>query len=120
VSASFDNSNKIPAAPGPNRVAITPQTTLGRWTLVMTLIAIASWWAFPRITGAYRDTFPITDTWIMPAILMVITDVAAALSVLAIWRNHERSILVLMAAGVMVPSALFVSLMVIGEGLAGV
>lgn len=74
------------------RFSIKPQTPLGWWGLFMTLISIAAWFTLPSITMTYRETYPITDTWVLPAIGMVLVDAAAVLNVLAVWRRRERSI----------------------------
>lgn len=120
MTGSVDNSNKMPATSGPNRLPFRPQTTLGVWALVFAALAIVSWFLLPLITVTYRDIYPVTDTWVMPAILTMLTDTAAVLSIWAVWRKHERAILSLLALGLMVPAALFTTFMVVGEGLAGV
>lgn len=72
------------------------------------------------ITMAFRTRYPITDTWVMPAIGLVLTDLAAVVSVLCVWRWRERSVLNVVAVVIIIPVALFVTFMVVGEGLAGV
>lgn len=118
MSGSFESPGRAPADPG--HTLFWPQTGLGRWALVMTVVAIASWFLLPLITVNFRDTYPITDTWVMPAILTLLTDTATALGIAAIWLRDERSVLTLAALCLMVPAALFVTAMVISEGLAGV
>lgn len=120
MSASFDGSNKVPMSSEPGRFPIKPQTTLGWWGLVITLISIAAWFVLPQITMTYHDTYPITDTWVMPVIGMVLVDAAVVLNILAVWRRRERSIAVIIALCLTVPAAVFFTLMVVGEGLAGV
>lgn len=120
MTSSVNNSNHLPVQPGPNRFPFRPQTPLGVWALVAAALAIASWFLLPLITITYRDVYPITDTWVMPAILTLLTDTAAVLNIWAVWRKRERSIPNLLALGLMVPAALFVTFMVVGEGLAGV
>jgi quinol-cytochrome oxidoreductase complex cytochrome b subunit len=120
MSASFDGSNKVPVSSGPGRFPIKPQTPLGWWGLVMTMISIAAWFVLPLITMTYRETYPITDTWVMPVIGMVLIDAAAVLNILAVWRQRERSIPVIIALCLTVPAATFFTLIVVGEGLSGV
>lgn len=120
MSASFDGSNKVPVSSEPGHFPIKPQTTLGWWGLVITLISIAAWFILPLITMTYRETYPITDTWVMPVIGMVLIDAAAVVNILAVWRCRERAIAVIIALCLAVPATVFVTLMVVGEGLAGV
>lgn len=92
---------------------------MGWWALGLAVIGIASWVVLPVITTIYRETYPITDTWIMPAIGTFPIDAAAVLSVLCVWRWRERSILNIIAAVLTVLMALFFTLMVVGESLGG-
>lgn len=71
------------------------------------------------ITMTFRETYPVTDTWVMPVIWLVLADVAAGFNVLCVWRWKERSVLNIVAAALTIPAALFVTVMVVGEGLAG-
>lgn len=72
------------------------------------------------ITMTFRETYPVTDTWVMPAIWLVLVDVAAGFNALCIWRWRERSVLNIIAVALIIPTALFVTIMVVGEGLGGV
>jgi hypothetical protein len=100
--------------------AMLPRTTIGRRALGLSAVAAASWVVLPIITIVFRHTYPITDTWVMPAIGTLLTDAAAILNVLATWRRGERSALSVVLAVLMVPIALFFTFMVVGEGLGGV
>jgi hypothetical protein len=97
-----------------------PNTRNSWWTLVASVIGIASWLVLPVITMKFRDIYPITDTWVMPAIGTLLIDMAAILNVIVIWRCKERSILNIIAAVLVIPMALFFTFFVIGEGLGGV
>jgi hypothetical protein len=76
--------------------------------------------SLPIITITFRDKYPVTDTWVMPAIGTVLIDLAAVFNVLCVWPWRERSVLNIIAAALTVPSALFFTFMVVGESLAGV
>jgi hypothetical protein len=65
----------------------------------------------------YRDSYPIVDTWVMPAVMTVLFDAAAILSVLAVWRGRERSVPSILTLVLIVPAALFVTMMVVGESI---
>ncbi|MFL7807425.1 MAG: hypothetical protein AB8I80_02280 [Anaerolineae bacterium] len=120
MSDSVDSPDQAPAPQARSRRAIVPSTPVGWWALGLTMVAIASWVALPLLTINFRETYPITDTWVMPAIALVLTDLAAVFNVLCVWPWRERSILNIVATVLMVPAALFVTFMVVGEGLAGV
>ncbi|TFD79867.1 hypothetical protein [Cryobacterium fucosi] len=78
------------------------------------MIGLASWLILPVVTTIFRETYPVTDTWVMPAIGTVRIDAAAVLNVLCVWLWRERSVLNVIALGVTVPLAL---VFVVGEGL---
>ena len=99
------------------RILGWPSTRLGWWTVAMAAVAVASFAGFPLITMAYRDAYPIVDTWVMPTALTVLVDAAAILSVLAVWHGRERSILNILTLVLTVPAALFTTMMVIGESM---
>ncbi|PKQ20098.1 MAG: hypothetical protein CVT66_06430, partial [Actinobacteria bacterium HGW-Actinobacteria-6] len=56
---------------------LTPDSPLGWWAIGLAVLGLGSWIVLPMITIAFRETYPVTDTWVMPAILLVLTDVAA-------------------------------------------
>jgi hypothetical protein len=97
-----------------------PNIGISWWTLVASAIGIASWLILPVITIKFRDIYPITDTWVMPAIGTFLIDVATILNVIVIWRCKERSILNIIAAILVIPLALFFTFLVVGECLGGV
>jgi uncharacterized membrane protein len=117
--ASKAESDKMtkPASP-PRR--LLPKMAISWWALLASAVGIASWVVLPVITSVYRHTYPITDTWVMPAIGTVLIDVAAILNGLVIWRCGERSLSNIGAAVVVILMALLFTLMVVGESLAGV
>jgi hypothetical protein len=76
--------------------------------------------ALPIITITFRDKYPVTDTWVMPAIGVVLIDLAAVFNILCVWPWRERSVLNIVAAVLTITSALFFTFMVVGESLTGV
>jgi hypothetical protein len=96
-----------------------PNIGISWWTLVASAVGIASWLILPVITMKLRDIYPITNTWVMPAIGTFLIDVAAILNIIVIWRCKERSILNIIAAILVIPMALFFTFFVVGEGLGG-
>ena len=98
---------------------ILPSTAIGWWALGVSAAGMASWVVLPVITTTFRDVYPITDTWVMPATGVALIDAAAILNVLALWRWRERSLPNIVAAILAIPMALFFTFMVVGEGLAG-
>jgi hypothetical protein len=113
-------SDQTPHTENRRRIAILPKTRFGWWALILTVIVLAVCAALPIITINFRDKYPITDTWVMPVIGTVLIDIAAVFNILCIWRWRERSVLNIVTAVLTIPTALFFTFMVIGEGLAGV
>jgi hypothetical protein len=86
---------------------------------VAAVIGLGSWIVLPLITTLFRETFPITDTYVMPVIGSVLIAIAAVLNVIALWPARQRNVLNLLATILTVPAALFFLTFVIGEGVAG-
>ena len=104
----------------PRTRQMLPRSAVGWWALVLSALGLSAWVVLPMVTVAFRETYPITDTALMPVTGTVLIDVAAALNVLCIWRFRERSVLNIIAGVLTVLAALFFTFMVVGEGLAGV
>lgn len=98
---------------------VIPSTAVGWWALGLSALGLGAWIVLPMITMTFRTRYPITDTWVMPAIGLALTDLAAVVSALCVWRRRERSVLNVVAIILIIPAALFVTLVVVGEGLAG-
>ena len=120
MSDPFDDSRQAQKAGNRKRISVLPKTKAGRWALILTVIIIAVCVSLPVITINFRDRYPVTDTWVMPAIGTILIDLAAVFNVLCIWLWRERSILNILFVVLTVLSALFFTFMVIGECLSGV
>jgi hypothetical protein len=95
-------------------------TMLGGWVALGTAaVGLGSWIVLPVITSLFGDTYPVTDTFVMPVIGLVLTVVAAVVNVLAVGPGRQRSAVSIVAAGLTVGAALFFGFFVIGEGLGG-
>ena len=97
-----------------------PKSTLSWTAIALALVALASWVVFPLITIAYRETYPVVDTWIMPAIASVLVDAAAILCLGTVWLRRERSVLSIVVLVVTVLAGLFFTFIVVGEAIGGV
>jgi len=51
-----------------------PRSALGWIAIVLALVALASWVVFPVLTMAYREIYPVVDSWVMPAIATTLVD----------------------------------------------
>lgn len=91
-----------------------PTTPLGWWAVASTGFVVLLMLAFPLITVNYREVYPITDSWVMPAVLTLSVDAAAVLHVVAIWQKGERSNLSVVLAVITVSAALFFTFIAIG------
>jgi hypothetical protein len=96
-----------------------PRSGLGWTAIILALVALAAWVVFPVITTAYREKYPLVDTWVMPAIATVLVDAAAILSLAAVWRRRDRSVLNIIILVVTMLAGLFFTAMVVGEGITG-
>lgn len=105
--------------PAPARSHVAPDRPIGKWALWLTVAGLSAWVVLPVITTVFRETAPITDTWVMPVIGVVLIDVAAVFNLLCMFVWKERSLLNIIATVLTVPAAAFFTFMVVGEGLAG-
>lgn len=101
------------------RAAFWPQTSLGRAALVLAVAALASLFVFPVLTLTLRNTFPVVDTWLMPAILAALIAVAALCSVVAVWRRRERSTVSIIVLALATVGTLVAVLIFVGSALTG-
>lgn len=103
----------------PHRGHFWPASRRGWAAVAASLIGLGSWFVLPILTMTLRETFPITDTWVMPAVGLVLVLVAAVVDVLCLFVWRQRSVALWLLAALTVPFAVFATLMVVGEGLAG-
>jgi len=101
------------------RAALWPQTSAGRAALLLAVAALASLFLFPVLTVTLRSTFPVVDTWLMPAILAVLIAIAALCSVIAVWRQRERSTISIIVLGLTTLGTLVAVLVLVGGALTG-
>jgi uncharacterized membrane protein YvlD (DUF360 family) len=94
-----------------------PRSALGWIAIVLALVALASWVVFPVLTMAYRERYPVVDTWVMPAIATTLVDAAAILSLVTVWLRRERSVLNILTLVVTMLAGLFFTFMVVGEAI---
>ena len=113
----ISSQDSSPASSGTRR--FWPQTALGWASLFLTVIAFACLAIFPVITVHYRKTYPVVDTWVMPAAAAVLLDLAAVLNVVSFWRCHDRTLLVIAAMTATLVFGAFITIFLVGEGLAG-
>jgi hypothetical protein len=117
TNSEFPASAPPSGQPLRRRILVWPSKRLGWWAVAIAAVAVASFVVFPLITMAYRTAYPIVDTWVMPAAMAVLVDTAAILSVLAVWRGRERSVLSILTLVLIVLAALFTTMMVVGESI---
>lgn len=96
---------------------ILPQTPLSWFGIVLGMVALSSWVVFPLISVAYREQFPVVDTWVMPAVATALVDGAAILNGCALWFRRERSLLNMVMLIVTTLAGLFFTLLVVGEAI---
>jgi UDP-N-acetylmuramyl pentapeptide phosphotransferase/UDP-N-acetylglucosamine-1-phosphate transferase len=91
-----------------------PQTRAGVWAVLAGLMALSLWVILPMVTIAYREIYPITDSWVMPTIGGVVSIIVAALNVYVVWWRGQRAWLNLIAMVVLVVIALMSLLVLVG------
>jgi hypothetical protein len=92
-----------------------PRSTLGWIAIILGFVALASLVVFPVLTMAYREKYPVVDTWVMPAVATTLMDAAAILSLVTVWLRRERSVLSIVTLVVTMLAGLFFTFMVVGE-----
>jgi uncharacterized membrane protein len=98
---------------------ILPRTKVGWWAVGLAVIGIAAWFILPIITVNFRERYPVTDMWVMPAIGTVLIDVSAVFNLLCIWSWRNRSVVNIVFAVLTILMALIFTLIVVGETLSG-
>lgn len=96
-----------------------PTRPIGWIAVGAAVVGLGSWIVLPIITGVFGETYPVTDTFVMPLIGAVLLVIAAVLNPLAIWVWKQKNALNLIAMLLTVGAALFVLPFVIGEGISG-
>jgi len=119
--ALMSTSDVVPGARGtqPTGPRVVPSSATGWWATGLTVLGLAAWVILPIVTTLFRETYPLTDTVVMPVIGVVLIGAAAAFNLLSVLRWRQRSVLNIIAMAITVPAALFFTFMVVGEGLAG-
>jgi hypothetical protein len=108
-----------PRPPAPLGATMLP-TSRGGWAAVVAAaIGLGSWIVLPLVTSLFADEYPVTDTFVMPAIGLALTVVAAVVNVLVLWPGRQRSTLNVIATVLTVSATLFFGFFVVGEGLGG-
>ena len=104
----------------PKQRGFWPHEKSGKVALWFTFGAFLLWIILPMITGAFRETYPVTDTWVMPSIGVIGVAVAAAVNLFAYVVKRQRSAVNLTAMSITLCFTFFSALFLIGEGIAGV
>lgn len=97
-----------------------PHERPGKVALWFAVAAFLLWIVLPMITGAFRETVSVTDTWVMPFIGVVGVGIAAAVNLFTYVFNRQRSVTNVIAMSLTVSFTVFTATLLIGEGLAGV
>ncbi|MHB0975803.1 MAG: hypothetical protein ACYC1U_01255 [Candidatus Aquicultorales bacterium] len=105
--------------PGKRAGSTVPKTTLGWWALGVSAVGLSSWVVLPMLTMLFRETYPVTDTWIMPLIGTVLVGLAAVLNVLTLWKQRDRSVLNVVATILTLPIAVAAVLVLVGGVFGG-
>ena len=108
-----------PAEPKIEHHGIWPSTRLGWTAVVLTFVALGSWIVFPLLTVAYKDTYPVLDTWVLPVVAAAFMDAAAVASLLAVRLRGERSVMSIAALTVSLLAGVFVTISVVGGAFGG-
>lgn len=99
---------------------LLPTERPGKVSIWLSVIGFASWLVLPMITMFFRESAPITDTWVMPFIGVVLMLIAAVSNFITFVFMRQRSVLNVTVFSVTTVFAIFVTTFLVGEGLAGV
>jgi hypothetical protein len=96
-----------------------PLAPSGWIALGAAVVGLGSWIVLPIITTIFGTTYPVTDSYAMPVIGLVLVTLAATANVMILWLGRQRSVLNIIATTLTVCATLFFGIFVIGEGIAG-
>ena len=102
------------------QIRLWPTSRSGWLSLAAAAVGLGSWVVLPIITTVLRETYPVTDTVVMPIIGLVMVFLAAVINVLTFWLGKQRSASNIVAGVLTVGATLFFGVFLIGEGLGGV
>jgi hypothetical protein len=112
------------STPSPGRPTALPSpmwpTTRNGWlALAAAAVGLGSWIVLPIVTTLFRNTFPVTDTVVMPIVGLVLVVLATIVNVMTLWFGRQRSAMNIVATVLTVAATLFFGVFVIGKGLGG-
>ncbi|HEY3548617.1 MAG TPA: hypothetical protein VGK17_21290 [Propionicimonas sp.] len=115
------SSSSGPATGRPTRPQppLWPTAGIGWLALAAAAIGLGSWIVLPIVTTVFRDSYPVTDTVVMPIIGLALVVLAAIINVLTFWLGRQRSTVNTVAIVLTVAATVFFGVFVIGEGLGG-
>lgn len=117
--ASTPSPDSAPGRPTVPPSRIWPSARSGWLALAAAAVGLGSWIVLPIVTALCADTFPVTDTVVMPIIGLVLVTLAAIVNVMTLWLGRQRSAMSIVATVLTVAATLFFGVFVIGEGLGG-
>lgn len=82
-------------------------------------VGLGSWIVLPIVTCLFADTFPVTDTVVMPIVGLVLVTLPAIVNVLTLSLGRQRSVMNIVATVLTVAAPVFFEVFVIGEGFGG-
>ncbi|MCC6497042.1 MAG: hypothetical protein IT193_12390 [Propionibacteriaceae bacterium] len=116
---STSSSGSATGLPKASQPALWPTAGSGWLALAAAAVGLGSWIVLPIVTTVFRDSYPVTDTVVMPIIGLVLVVLAAITNVLTYWLGRQRSTLNTVAIVLTVAATAFFGIFVIGEGLGG-
>ena len=119
MSPSTSSPGSGPGRPTVPQTRLWPTARSGWLSLAATAVGLGSWIVLPIVTTVFRDTYPVTDTVVMPIMGLVLVLLAAIINVLTLWLGRQRSTLNIVATVLTVAATVFFGVFVIGEGLSG-
>lgn len=97
-----------------------PKERSGKFSLLIGVLAFGIGFLLPVITGIFGETYPITDSWVMPTIGVAAMIIAAVSNIFTYTFMRQRSVANLIMLSITVFWACFTATFLIGEGLAGI
>lgn len=97
-----------------------PDAQSGKTSLWLGVVGLGSWVILPLVTSIFGKIFPVTDSFIMPLIGVILMAIAAVANLMTYFFMRQRSLSNLVMLALTVFWFALTLTFLVGEGLAGI